>query len=308
MLQSMAVVRLLPLVLLLALPALGSASAVPQSPSTTTGPPIPVSTSPYCRPDTQTGVHDPDRLTILSRCVDFVGTVERAPKLNPPDGDVTLNVRPDSGYASMMNAKNVAEGGIHVEIVPRDQMDCTPQKLKALAVGNLGDCTHADVIFPPLNARVRIIGPYVLDRWVGWNEIHPAWHIDILSPTGPPPPERHTLAASMTGRGLALHKGAPRGRGAVAITVTGGTLCWRFTNIRGIGTPTKAVVGTPVGTARGTAMSLPLASKFKRVGCTTPRQDVIEHVVQQPRGLYVTVFAAGYPHGGIRGRLAPTSD
>jgi hypothetical protein len=302
------VIRVLPFVLLLALPAVGNAFTGRSSSSGPAGQPVPVSTSSYCRPDTQTGVHEPDRLTILSRCAEFVGTVERAPKLNASDGDVTLNVRPDSAYSSMMNAKNLDEGGLHVEIVPRDQMGCTPEKLKALAVGNLGSCSQANVIFPPLNAHVRVIGPYVFDRWVGWNEIHPAWHIEILSPTGPPPPERHTFEASMTGRGVALHKGAPHGRGMVAITVTGRTFCWRFSNIRGIGAPTRAVVGTPAGAARASALSLRLASRFKRVGCTTPSQTVIEQVVQQPRSLYVTVFTGRYLHGGIRGRLAPTSD
>jgi hypothetical protein len=237
-----------------------------------------------------------------------VGTVERAPKLNPSDGDVTFNVRPDSAYAAMLNARNIAEGGLHVEVVPRDQMGCTPQKLKTLAVNNLGDCTNANVIFPPLNARVRVIGPYVFDRWVGWNEIHPAWHVEIVEPTGPPPPEQHTFKASMNGRAVGRHRGAPHGSGTVSLTVRESTICWRFSNVRGIGRPTRAVIETAAGTSRGSALSLPLAARFRASGCTTPARSAVEHVVEQPRRLFVTVFAAGYPHGGIRGRLAPTSD
>ena len=66
---------------------------------------------PPCRSDPHAGVHDPTRLKVLEACATFVGTVIRAPKLNPSDGDVTFNVAPDSAYASMLNGKNRSEGG-----------------------------------------------------------------------------------------------------------------------------------------------------------------------------------------------------
>jgi hypothetical protein len=303
-------IRLLPLLLLLAFPmacAAGNA-ANSRTASTTVTQTTPASKSPYCLSDPHTGVHDPDRLTIVSPCTELVGTVVSPPKLNAPDGDVTLNVRPDSAYASMMNAKNQSEGGLHVEIVPQDQPGCTPEKLKTLTVNNLGSCTGANVTFPPLNARVRVVGPYVFDRWVGWNEIHPAWHIEILPPTGPPPPEQHTFKATMTGKAAPLHKGAPRGTGTVAITATGGTICWRFSNVRGIGAPTGSQIAPLAGTRSASAFTLKLGRTFKRTGCLTPSRAMLERVVGRPRTLYVTVFASGYSRGAIRGQLVPTSD
>ena len=84
------------------------------------------SDTPPCRSDPLAGVHDPTRLKVLEACATFVGTMIKAPKLNPSDRDVTFNVAPDSAYASMLNGKNRSEGGIHIEIVPIDQPGCTP--------------------------------------------------------------------------------------------------------------------------------------------------------------------------------------
>jgi hypothetical protein len=135
-----------------------------------------------CRPEPHEGVHDAYRLKILDRCATFVGTVVSAPELDKSDGDVTFNAAPDSGYESMLNAKNRREGGLHIEIVPMDQPNCKPgQPIKGYPVNNLGACSGADVRFPPFGAHVRVIGPHVYDSWVDWNEIHPAWKIEILS-------------------------------------------------------------------------------------------------------------------------------
>ena len=48
-------------------------------------------------------------------------------------------------------------------------------------MNNLGVCSGAHVEAPPLGAHVRVIGPYVLDSWDHWNEIHPVWKLEILS-------------------------------------------------------------------------------------------------------------------------------
>ena len=85
----------------------------------------------------------------------------------------------------MLNGKNRAKGGLHIEIVPMDQPDCEPgQPIKGYSVNNLGVCSGANVHPPPRGAHVRVIGPHVYDSWVGWNEIHPAWKIEILAAKG----------------------------------------------------------------------------------------------------------------------------
>lgn len=98
-----------------------------------------------------------------------------------PDGDVSFEASPDHGYANMLNAHNRSEGGLHIEIVPRDQPGCTLGRAVVIGdIPNLGKCSGRGVIGPPLGAHVRIIGPWVLDRNNNWYEIHPTWGITIL--------------------------------------------------------------------------------------------------------------------------------
>ena len=130
-----------------------------------------------CERNPSAGVHGPDRLKVLTPCVVFQGTVEEAPVRNP-DGDVSFPVSPDPGYGAMLNAHNRSEGGLHIEIVPRDQPGCTPgQPVHAGDVPDLGACSGRDIAAPALGAHVRIIGPWVLDRNNDWYEIHPAWSV-----------------------------------------------------------------------------------------------------------------------------------
>lgn len=260
---------------------------------------------PPCRSDPHAGVHDPTRLKVLDACATLVGTVIRAPKLNPSDRDVTFNVAPDSAYASMLNEKNRSEGGIHVEIVPIDQPGCTLGQPLRGSEGDLGLCSGANVIFPPLGAHVRVIGPHVHDSWVGWNEIHPAWKVEILTPTGPPLPETHVFKARLTGK--VGKKSAPRASGRVALTVTAGKMCWKFTRMVAIGRPRLATIRAGGPLWIGPAL-LSLGSHYQARGCATPAPGKLTSFLQRPRGYYVTVVTARHRVGTIRGRLEPASD
>jgi hypothetical protein len=117
---------------------------------------------------------------VLSRCAAFQGTVTEAPMKNS-DGDLSFQASPDPGYANMLNAQNRSEGGLHIEIVPRDQLGCTPGRAVVFGdIPDLGKCSGRGVVGPPLGAHVRIVGSWVLDRNNSWYEIHPAWSITIL--------------------------------------------------------------------------------------------------------------------------------
>jgi hypothetical protein len=133
-----------------------------------------------CRSDPHAGVHQPSRLKIFKPCATFVGMVVSAPEL-ADDGDITFNAKPDRGYEAMLNAKNRSDGGLHIEIVPMDQPGCNAgQPILRKGYSNMGVCSGADVMSPPLSAHIRVIGPYVHDNWSGPNEIHPAWNIEML--------------------------------------------------------------------------------------------------------------------------------
>lgn len=131
-----------------------------------------------CERNPRDGVQHADRLQVLSPCAAFQGVLIDAPVKYRPDGDVVFDVKPDPGYANMLNAQNRSEGGLHIEIVPRDQPGCTPgQPIHINNLPNLGTCSGRDLAAPALGAHVRIIGPWVLDRNHNFYEIHPAWSI-----------------------------------------------------------------------------------------------------------------------------------
>lgn len=273
-----------------------------------------------CRADPHQGVHDPTRLTLLSACAQVEGTVIKIPKV-PPDGDHTFNIRLDPAYVAMMNAQNVADGGLHIEIVPMDQPGCTLGQpiTKPAGYGNLGTCSAANVETPPLGARVRVTGPYVHDDWSGPNEIHPAWEVKVLSPDTPlvtttiavptaptklPPPNRLVLKARLVGRAIIGTKGASHGTATALLTITSPNLCWRFTGVRNVGTPIRARIGIgPVG--RNGRQLVTLGATYAAHGCRAVDVDhVLEPLRERPSQYYVTLLSKAFPAGAVRGQLA----
>ncbi|MDX6491584.1 MAG: hypothetical protein QOD43_1829 [Gaiellaceae bacterium] len=257
-----------------------------------------------CPQDPLAGVHDPQRLKVLQPCTTFVGTVTEAPKLNVSDGDVTFNAKPDAGYESMLNDHNVKEGGLHIEIVPRDQAGCTPgQPVKGNA-GNLGTCSGANVVFPPLNAHVRVTGAWVLDTWVGQNEMHPVAKVEIIPIAGPPPPEKHLFVAHLVGRS----RTAALPRTALAsVTLTDLDLCWSFSRLTRVGKPLRATLqGPPV--PGGQRRAIPFGTHYAAKGCTTLTEALVQPLLTSPRLYSVVLYTARYKSGAARGQLTPASD
>jgi len=120
-------------------------------------------------------VRDPKRLRVLRRCVTATGVVEFAQ--TEKDGDVHISLALDREHRYLLNRDNRRKhhGTLVVETVPADQPGCR----KGERV-RYGTCTGADVRTPKRGERIRVTGPWVLDRPHGWNEIHPAWKIDRL--------------------------------------------------------------------------------------------------------------------------------
>jgi len=165
-----------------------------------------------CEKNPLDGVHSPDRLKVLNPCAAFQGRVAQAPVKNP-DGDVSFEVTPDPGYRRMLNAKNRSEGGLHIEIVRRDQPGCTPGRpVHAGDVPGLGTCSGRDVTTPALGAHVRIIGPWVLDRNNRWFEMHPVWSIGPAGCRAPRligrtlPQARKAIARQLCSLGSVRHR------------------------------------------------------------------------------------------------------
>jgi hypothetical protein len=140
-----------------------STSAVPAAAATDDG----------CRGgDPLENVRDPSRLRVLRRCATATGVIQFAQWEN--DGDVHISLTLDRKYRYLLNDGNRRKhnGTLVVEIVPADQPGC--RKGEHVRYGR---CTGAHVHKPERGERVRVTGPWVLDRPHGWREIHPAWRI-----------------------------------------------------------------------------------------------------------------------------------
>lgn len=248
-----------------------------------------------CRSNPLLGVHDPQRLQILQSCATFEGVVRSEGRL-PPDKDLTFTVAPDPAYAAMLNDKNRSKGGIHMEIIPVDQVGCT------------SGCTGAKVASPPVGAHVRLTGAWVFDRWVGWNEIHPTWKVEILSggrpppPPPPPPPSPAVVLTSwLTGKQVGRH-GARGGHARIVLKVDANGVCWSFSALAHIGTPTRASIRWRERGKHGRTV-LALGKRFKRAGCAVASSAFFASIVEETPEYYVLIASKRHRQGAVLGRL-----
>jgi hypothetical protein len=248
-----------------------------------------------CRSNPLGGVHDPQRLKIFTPCATFVGTVRKLHS-RPGDGDVTFEVAPDSAYASMLNNQNRRDGGIHAEIVPADQVGCT------------SGCSGARLAAPQIGAHVRLTGAYVFDSWAGPNEIHPVWKIEPVSggggpPPPPPPPagEAVELKSWLTGKQLGRH-GARGGHGRIVLKVDANGVCWTFSELAHIGTPTRASIRWRERGKHGRTV-IALGRRFKREGCAVASSGFFAAVVEETPEYYVLIASKRHRQGAVLGRL-----
>jgi hypothetical protein len=108
-------------------------------------------------------VYDPGRLNVLSSCEEAIGIVDSSNKAHDDDIKLFLNV--EDGYQNLLNKENdkKVDGLLVVEIIPSDQ-----------------DSSMIEI--PKDGDRVRVIGAWVTDEGAGgWNEIHPAWKVEVLN-------------------------------------------------------------------------------------------------------------------------------
>jgi hypothetical protein len=116
------------------------------------------------------GVERQSRLTVLSTCEKVVGVVHDM-SINKGDGGYEFNLDVEQPYKKLLNQANENQwhGMLHTEIIPKDQ-------------------NSSSVQIPKNGDRVEVYGARVADHaylglpfLAGWNEIHPAWNVRILS-------------------------------------------------------------------------------------------------------------------------------
>lgn len=107
------------------------------------------------------GVDRQSRFTVLSTCETAVGIVHDMTGNKQEDGDYQFNLDVDQPYKKLLNGQN-NNGMLVVEIIPKDQ-------------------SSTNVQIPKNGDRIEVHGAWVTDNPHGWNEIHPAWNVKVLS-------------------------------------------------------------------------------------------------------------------------------
>jgi hypothetical protein len=107
--------------------------------------------------------------------------------------------------------------------------------------------------------------------------------------------------ANLTGK-VEMPKGAPAGKGTASVKITGTKVCWKFTGIKGIGTPLAAHIHKGGAGVSGPIV-VPFGGKFRASGCIASTAAVVAAIAKDPKGYYVNVHTAKYPGGAIRGQL-----
>jgi chitodextrinase len=142
--------------------ASGNASPIAtQTGKTSACPPPPPPPAGSCPSNPLQGVQRPGQLTVLdgsNPCRTATGSV--ASHHVEHDGDCHVNVTPDAGSAGLLNGvnKSAANGALITEVIP----------------------SH-DLPIPTVGSQVSVLGTWVNDKATGWNELHAAWTIQVLS-------------------------------------------------------------------------------------------------------------------------------
>lgn len=113
--------------------------------------------------------------------------------------------------------------------------------------------------------------------------------------------ESGKLEASLSGK-AAVPKGAPNGSGEVAVTIAGAKVCWRFKDVRGIGTALAAHIHRGAAGRAGPVV-VSLGKSYRPSGCVRVPAGVANAILARPSGYYVNVHTAKYAAGAIRGQL-----
>lgn len=124
-------------------------------------------------------VYQPTRLQVLRACVRITGTVQEIER-DGVDGDITLLVRLDPPYDTLLTARNheAQHGYLVVEPV------CM---LQPLVPGAISLCASDPAPYagpmPSIGTHVWMEGRYVLDLNHGaWAELHPLYRAGLLTP------------------------------------------------------------------------------------------------------------------------------
>jgi hypothetical protein len=111
------------------------------------------------------GVDRQAKFTVLSTCEKVVGVVHGMSGEKQGDGVYQFDLEVQAPYKRLLNPGNYnkVNGMLVIEIIPKDQNN------------------NPSVNIPKNGDRVEAYGAWVTDNPHGWNELHPAWKVKVLS-------------------------------------------------------------------------------------------------------------------------------
>jgi hypothetical protein len=139
-----------------------------------------------CRDTPMTHVHDPGRLTLISKCSTLSGTVKSVRIVSAYD-DLKVTVIPDSKVSPYLRKAN--NGVVVADIIATDQ---------------------ASVPVPPVDSRITVWGSWVLDKATKTTELLPAYHVRI--------DQLHAGSTLLTGKSSENSGPAPRRQLLLSVT------------------------------------------------------------------------------------------
>jgi CHRD domain len=98
--------------------------------------------------------------------------------------------------------------------------------------------------------------------------------------------------------------GTPSGSATAVISIRAKTnqLCWKFSNLKGVTTPTAAHLHkAPAGSAG--PIVVPFGGTYTASGCTPVPVPVLSQIEAGHKGYYVNIHNQKYPGGAVRAQL-----
>jgi hypothetical protein len=122
--------------------------------------------------NTSSHVYNPARLQTVKGCITVSGIVDSV--IPEDDGDYHIWFHVDQQYASLPNDANNAyrQGEMLAEIICATTVN---QQDAVLACENYSN----QIQIPSTNQNITVTGPYVLDSYHGWMEVHPVYSLII---------------------------------------------------------------------------------------------------------------------------------
>lgn len=121
----------------------------------------------FCDQKLRDRVYDPARLFLIQPCVGIEGVIERIDQM--ADGDNHIYFKVAKGYPKLVNIFNQVFAGSNIigEVVCLKK-----EKIEKEAKEVCKNYTNK-IATPKIGSHVKMYGFYVLDKGVGWIEIHP---------------------------------------------------------------------------------------------------------------------------------------